>query len=241
MSASLDSAAPRLGSGAGFRKLSADPRRPRRQQPGRPRRFHRPQEVRRAGRVACRTASPREPRPRPSTSLSPPDAQGRHPHLPRMRPQRPRLADFGASGTSLDTSRANCGPPPPSTGYVRKGAPLTVTRGAAHALRRHPHAPSSSPPGAARRPHPGPDGRAGRPRRKTAPRCCGTATAAPRSPPCAKPDGSGSPTVNGRDLTPRDHQRTSPDGSGRQWNGAIRAAVRPPDGSRSQRRRSKPS
>ena len=138
---------------------------------------------------------------------------------------------FGASGAAPDKSPDVLRTPAPGTGAVRDGVPLTVRSGAAHALanggtraalelagstltaRRHPiHGPmdvlvARSQDGTAVLKH----------------RNGGAQIAALRK----TDDGKWVATVNGQDLQPRDHQRTSLMEAVGAWNGAIRSAVHP--------------
>src|SRR5580700_596901 len=114
--------------------------------------------------------------------------------------------DFGASGASLQTQPGDLRTPAPGTGSVRKGVPLTVKTGAAHALAGTRTAVELAT-GTARRPIHGPmdvlvargtDGSAVLRHRH------GGATIAS----LRKTDaGKWVATVNGQDLEPRDHQR----------------------------------
>jgi hypothetical protein len=135
---------------------------------------------------------------------------------------------FGASGASLDTQPGELRTPAPGTGAVRDGVPLTVRSGAAHALASTRSAVELAT-GTVRRPIHGPmdvlvkrgeDGTAVLRHRN------GGATIASLR---RTPEGKWLASVNGRDLTPRDHQRTALMEAVGTWNGAIRSAVRPQD------------
>jgi hypothetical protein len=125
VSASLDLAPPKLGSGARFRKLSAT--------------------------LAARGATDPDAlaafigrKRNGGTSLANPDLgiylaettkddQGKTLVCPECGHIAPS-GDFGASGTSVDSKPGILRTPAPSTGAVRDGVPLTVRGGAAHAL-----------------------------------------------------------------------------------------------------------
>jgi hypothetical protein len=134
---------------------------------------------------------------------------------------------FGASGASLQSAPGDLRTPAPGTGGVRKGVPLTVKSGAAHALANGTRGAVELATGTARRPIRGPmdvlasraeDGVAVLRHRN------GGATIAT----LRKTDGGKwVANVNGRDLEPRDHQRTALMEAVGQWNGSIRGAVRP--------------
>jgi hypothetical protein len=136
--------------------------------------------------------------------------------------------NFGASGAPLQSKPGDLRTPAPSTGSVRKGAVVNVKAGsAAHALaggtrtalelaagtltaRRHPiHGPADV--GVRREP-----GRAVLYHRHG-----GAEIAHLRK----TDDGRWVATVNGKDLAPRDHQRTALMEAVGTWNGAVRSAV----------------
>ena len=141
-------------------------------------------------------------------------------------------SEFGASGASQDRQPADLRTPAPGTGAVRDGVPLTVRGNAAHALangstraavelaragtltaRRHPiHGPmdvlvARSADGTAVLRH----------------RHGGATIASLRK----TEDGKWVASVGGRDLAPRDHQRTALMEAVGTWNGAISGAVHP--------------
>jgi hypothetical protein len=133
--------------------------------------------------------------------------------------------DFGASGTSTDSRPADLRTPAPSTGGVRDGVPLTVKTGAAHAL-SSTRAAVELATGTVRRPIHGPmdvlvkrepDGTALLRHRNG-----GAEIARLRR----TDEGKWVASVNGRDLAPRDHQRTALMEAVGQWNGAVTAATR---------------
>ena len=133
---------------------------------------------------------------------------------------------FGASGTPVQAKPGDLRTPAPGTGYVRKGVPLTVKGGAAHALAGTRTAVELAA-GTVRRPIHGPmDVLVARGQDGTAVlrhRHGGATIASLR-----KTDaGKWVATVNGQDLEPRDHQRTSLMEAVGAWNGAVRGAVRP--------------
>jgi len=133
--------------------------------------------------------------------------------------------DFGASGTSTDSKPADLRTPAPSTGGTREGVPLTVKTGAAHAL-SNTRAAVELATGTVRRPIHGPtdvlvkrepDGTA-----LLRHRHGGAEIARLRR----TDDGKWVASVNGRDLQPRDHQRTALMEAVGTWNGAVTAAVK---------------
>jgi len=134
--------------------------------------------------------------------------------------------DFGASGASLQASPGDLRTPAPGTAAVRKGVPLTVRGGAAHALASTRGAVELAT-GTVRYPIHGPmdvlvkrgsDGTAVLKHRH------GGATIAS----LRKNDaGQWLATVNGKDLEPRDHQRTALMEAVGTWNTGVRGAVRP--------------
>jgi hypothetical protein len=141
--------------------------------------------------------------------------------------------DFGASGASLQKSPGLLRTPAPSTAGTRKGVPLAVRGGkAAHALANGDTRAALELAGtltARRHAIRGPlDVLVARGQDGTAVlrhRHGGTEIAQIRK----EPDGRWVATVNGRDLAPRDHQRTALMEAVGTWNKAIQAAVRPQD------------
>lgn len=135
--------------------------------------------------------------------------------------------DFGASGTSLQKQPGELRTPAPSTSAVRGGVPLTVRSGAAHALANGTRGAVELATGTIRRPIKGPmdvlvrrggDGTAELRHRN------GGATIANLR---KTPEGKWVASVNGRDLEPRDHQRTALMEAVGTWNKAVSGAVRP--------------
>ena len=133
---------------------------------------------------------------------------------------------FGASGASLQSSPGVLRTPAPGTGAVRQGVPLTVRGGAAHALASTRGAVELAT-GTVRRPIHGPmdvlvkradDGSALLKHRQ------GGATIASLR---RNGDGKWVASVNGRDLEPRDHQRTALMEAVGTWNKAVSGAARP--------------
>ena len=138
---------------------------------------------------------------------------------------------FGASGASLNKSPETLRTPAPSTGSVRNGAATTVRSGnAAHALAGSTRSAVELAAGtltARRHPISGPmDVLVARGQDGTAVlrhRHGGTQIASLR-----KTDGGQwVATVNGKDLHPRDHQRTALMEAVGTWNKAIGSAIRP--------------
>jgi hypothetical protein len=137
---------------------------------------------------------------------------------------------FGANGASLDKSPDDLRTPAPGTGSVRDGVPLTVKGGSdPHALSNTRRAVELAAASTLTRRHPiqGPaDVLVARAQDGTAVlrhRHGGAEIAHLR-----KTDGGKwVATVNGRDLEPRDHQRTSLMEAVGAWNGAVRGAVHP--------------
>jgi hypothetical protein len=134
---------------------------------------------------------------------------------------------FGASGTALQAKPEDLRTPAPGTGGVRKGVPLTVKGGAAHALANGTRGAVELATGTVRRPIHGPmdvlvkrgsDGTAVLQHRNG-----GAQIASLRK----TEDGRWVASVNGRDLEPRDHQRTALMEAVGTWNKAIGGAVRP--------------
>ena len=136
---------------------------------------------------------------------------------------------FGASGASLDKSPGDLRTPAPSTAAVRDGVPLTVRTGAAHALAsgstRKAVELAAGTLTARRHPIQGPaDVLVARTTDGTAVlrhRHGGAEIAHLRK----TEAGQWVATVNGKDLQPRDHQRTALMEAVGQWNGAVRSAV----------------
>jgi hypothetical protein len=139
-------------------------------------------------------------------------------------------SEFGSGSPSGAPESASPGvlrTPAPGTGGVRKGVPLTVKGGAAHALAGSTRAAVELAAGTVRRPIHGPmdvlvkraaDGTAILRHRN------GGATIASLR---RTPEGKWLASVNGRDLEPRDHQRTALMEAVGTWNSAVKGAVRP--------------
>jgi hypothetical protein len=135
--------------------------------------------------------------------------------------------DFGASGASLQKQPPELRTPAPGTGAVRSGVPLTVKSNAAHALANGTRGAVELATGTIRRPIKGPmdvlvrraeDGTA-----ELRHRNGGATIASLRK----TPEGKWVASVNGRDLEPRDHQRTALMEAVGTWNKAVSGAVRP--------------
>ena len=226
MSASLDFAAPKLGSGARFKKLSATlatrgARNPDALAAYIGRKRYGSQGM---GRLS---AGKQLANPGRGIYLSETvkDDQGKTLTCPECGHIAP-AGDFGASGASLQSAPGDLRTPAPSTSAVREGVPLTVRGGAAHALASTRTAVELAT-GTLRRPIRGPmdvlvrrgtDGTA-----ELRHRHGGATIASLRR----TGDGKWVASVNGRDLEPRDHQRTALMEAVGQWNSAVRGAVRP--------------
>lgn len=136
--------------------------------------------------------------------------------------------DFGVSGTSVTAKPGELRTPAPSTGAVRQGVPLTVKGGAAHALASTRTAVELAT-GTVRRPIHGPMDvlvKRGQDRTAVLRHRHGGATIATLR---QNDDGKWVASVNGKDLEPRDHQRTALMEAVGQWNSAVRGAARPQD------------
>jgi hypothetical protein len=226
VSASLDFAAPKLGSGTRFKKLSATLAARGARDPdalaayiGR----------KRYGNTGMGRLSSGQHHANPDLGIylaeTEKDNQGQTLTCPECGHIAPS-GDFGASGTSLQSKPGDLRTPAPSTGGVRQGVPLTVRSGAAHALASTRTAVELAA-GTIRRPIHGPmdvlvrrgqDGTAVLRHRH------GGATIAS----LRKTDaGKWVASVNGRDLEPRDHQRTALMEAVGTWNKAVTGAVRP--------------
>jgi hypothetical protein len=135
--------------------------------------------------------------------------------------------DFGVSGASLQKQPGDLRTPAPSTAAARNGVPLTVRAGAAHALANGTRGAVELATGTVRRPIKGPMDvlvrRAGDGTAELRHRNGGATIASLRK----TEGGQWVANVNGRDLQPRDHQRTALMEAVGTWNGAIRSAVRP--------------
>jgi hypothetical protein len=216
VSASLDLAAPRNGSSARLRKLSSALAARGARDPGTL-----------AAYIAARRGGQNLANPDLGIYLSETvkDSQGQTLTCPECGHIAPSGA-FGTSGAALQSKPGLLRTPAPGTAGVRKGVPLTVRGGAAHALASTRTAVELAT-GTVRRPIHGPmdvlvkrgqDGTAELRHRQ------GGATIASLR---RTPEGKWLATVGGRDLQPRDHQRTALMEAVGQWNGSIRGAVRP--------------
>jgi hypothetical protein len=225
VSASLDLAAPKLGSGARFKKLS--------------------------GALAARGASNPDALaafigrkkfgPKKFGKLSAgkslanddlgiylaataKDEQGMTLSCPECDYSGP-ASSFGADGTDTEAKPAELRTPAPSTGGVRDGVPLTVKAGnGAHALANSTRTALELAAGTVRRPVQGPmdvlpsrqpDGSS-----VLRHRVGGAEIARLRK----TDDGKWVATVGGKDLQPRDHQRTALMEAVGTYNGAVRSA-----------------
>ena len=226
MPASLDLAAPKLGSGARNKKLSAHLAARGASNPdalaayiGR----------KRYGNAGMGKLSAGKTLANPDLGIylseTTTDNQGKTLTCPECGHVAPSGA-FGVSGASLQSSPGVLRTPAPGTGGVRKGVPLTVKGGAAHALASTRGAVELAT-GTVRRPIHGPmdvlvkrgdDGTAILRHRQ------GGATIASLR---RTDDGKWLATVNGKDLQPRDHQRTALMEAVGTWNSTVKGAVRP--------------
>ena len=238
MSASLDLAAPKLGSGARFKRLSSTLAARGARDPDALAAF-----IGRK-RYGAKDMGALSQHANPGVGIylgmdtTTRDSSGRTLRCPECGHSGP-AGDFGASGASLNSSPGDLRTPAPSTGGVRKGAVVSIGGGgAAHALANDR---SSGPAvnayrqavelatGTLRRPIHGPmdvivkradDGTAVLRHRQG-----GATIAAIRK----NEDGKWVATVNGRDLPARDHQRTSLMEAVGTWNTAVRGAVGTPE------------
>jgi hypothetical protein len=227
VSASLEFAAPKLGSGTRFRKLSATLAARGASDPDAlaafiGRKKYGPKGL---GRLS-RGKSLANDDLGIYLAVTAKDDQGKTLTCPECSYSGP-ANKFGASGASQETSSSDLRTPAPGTGGVRKGVPLTVKTGAAHALANGTRGAVELATGTVRRPIHGPmdvlvkradDGSALLKHRN------GGATIASLR---RTDGGKWVATVNGRDGYPRDHQRTALMEAVNTWNGAIKGAVRP--------------
>jgi hypothetical protein len=241
VSASLDLAAPKLGSGARFKKLSATLAARGASNPDALAAYIGRKRYGNAGMGRLSAGHKQLANPDLGIYLSETekDDQGQTLVCPECGHIAPS-GDFGASGTSVSAKPGVLRTPAPSTGGVRQGVPLTVRGGAAHALAND--ARSSGPAisayraavelatGTLRRPIHGPmdvlvkraeDGSALLKHRN------GGATIASLR---RNDAGKWVASVNGKDGEPRDHQRTALMEAVGTWNSAVRGAVRPQSG-----------
>jgi len=135
--------------------------------------------------------------------------------------------DFGASGTSLQTQPGELRTPAPSVAGTRNGAVVNISpRSASHALANTRSAVELAS-GTLRRPIHGPmDVLVNRGENGTAVlrhRHGGATIASLRK----TPEGKWVASVNGRDLQPRDHQRTALIEAVGTWNKAVSGSIRP--------------
>lgn len=228
MSASLDLAAPKLGSGARFRKLSATLAARGASDPDALAAFigRRKYGSKGLGRLSHGKSLANDDDLGIYLAVTAKDDQGKTLTCPECGHVAPS-GDFGASGASLQSSPQVLRTPAPGTGGVRKGVPLTVKGGAAHALANGTRGAVELATGTVRRPIHGPmdvlvkradDGTAVLRHRH------GGATIASLR---KTPEGKWLATVNGKELEPRDHQRTALMEAVGTWNKAVSGAVRP--------------
>lgn len=223
--ASLDFAAPKLGSGARFRKLSATLA---------ARGAHNPDAL--AAYIGRKKYGPKKFGGLSHShsnddlgiylAVTAKNNEGQTLTCPECGHVAP-AGNFGASGASQQTSPSDLRTPAPSTGGVRHGAAVSISSGsAAHALSNTRRAVELAS-GTLHRPIHGPmdvlvaradDGSAILRHRH------GGATIASLR---RTIDGKWIANINGRDLQPRDHQRTALIEAVGTWNGAVRAAARP--------------
>jgi hypothetical protein len=227
VSASLDLAAPKLGSGARFKKLSATLASRGASNPDALAAFIGRKKFGHAG-MGKLSAGKSLANPDLGIYLSETtkDNQGKTLTCPECNYSGPANR-FGASGASLDSKPADLRTPAPGTGGVRKGVPLTVKGGAAHALANGTRGAVELASGTIRRPIHGPmDVLVKRDQDGTAllrHRHGGAEIARLRR----TDGGKWVASVNGKDLEPRDHQRTALMEAVGTWNSAVKGAVRP--------------
>lgn len=228
MSASLDLAAPKLGSGARFKKLSATLAARGASDPDALAAFIGRRKFGNAGmgRLSHGKSLASDDDLGIYLAVTTKDDQGKTLTCPECSYSGPANR-FGASGASQETSSSDLRTPAPGTDGVRKGVPLTVKSNASHALANGTRGAVELATGTLRRPVQGPmdvlpvrqpDGSALLRHRN------GGATIASLR---KTPEGKWVATVNGRDLPPRDHQRTALMEAVGTYNGAVKAAVRP--------------
>jgi hypothetical protein len=227
VSASLDLAAPKLGSGARFRKLSATLAARGAGDPDALAAFI---GRKRYGNAGMGRLSAGKSLANPDLGIylseTTKDDQGKTLKCPECGHVGPS-GDFGVSGASLNSKPGDLRTPAPGTGAVRQGVPLAVRGGAAHALAGGTRTAVELATGTIRRPIHGPmdvlvkradDGSALLKHRH------GGATIASLR---RNDAGKWVASVNGRDLEPRDHQRTALMEAVGTWNKAVTGAVRP--------------
>jgi hypothetical protein len=223
--ASLDLAAPKLGSGARFKKLSSTLAARGASNPDALAAFI---GRRKYGAKGMGHLSAGKSLANPDLGIylaeTTRDSQGYTLRCPECGHVAPS-GDFGTSGASQEKSPAVLRTPAPGTGGVRNGTPLTVKGGGAHAL-SNTRAAVELATGTVRRPIHGPtdvlvkrepDGTA-----LLRHRHGGAEIARLRR----TDDGKWVASVNGKDLAPRDHQRTALMEAVGTWNGAVTAAVK---------------
>jgi hypothetical protein len=227
VSASTDLAAPKLGSGARFRKLSATLAARGASDPDALAAFIGRKKYGHAG-MGKLSAGKSLANPDLGIYLSETtkDDQGKTLVCPECNYSGPANR-FGASGASLQSAPGDLRTPAPGTGGVRKGVPLTVKGGAAHALANGTRGAVELATGTVRRPIHGPmDVLVKRDQDGTAllrHRHGGAEIARLRR----TDGGKWVASVNGKDLEPRDHQRTALMEAVGTWNSAVTGAVRP--------------
>ncbi len=228
MSASLDLAAPKLGSGARFKKLSSTLAKRGASNPdalaayiGRKR-----YGAKGMGRLSHGQSLANEDLGI-YLAVTTKDSQGKTLVCPECNYSGPANR-FGASGADAGGQDAELRTPAPGTGGVRQGVPLTVKAGAAHTLSSTRQAVELAT-GTLRRPIQGPmDVLVKREQDGTAllrHRNGGAEIARLRR----TDDGKWVATVAGKDLQPRDHQRTALMEAVGTWNGAITSAAKRQD------------
>jgi hypothetical protein len=229
--ATLDFAAPKLGSGARFRKLSAHLASRGARNPDALAAFI---GRRKYGSGGMGRLSHGQSLANPDLGIylgmdtTTKDDQGRTLTCPECG-HSGSAGSFGISGAPVQSSPGELRTPAPSTSGVRSGIPLTVRGGAAHALANGTRSAVELAAGTLlpRRPIHGPmDVLVARAEDGTAVlrhRNGGATIATLRK----TGDGKWVAAVNGKDLSPRDHQRTALMEAVGTWNGSITGAVRP--------------
>jgi hypothetical protein len=225
VSASLDLAAPKLGSGARFKKLSATLAKRGASNPDALAAYigRKKYGAAKFGKLSAGKSLANEDLGI-YLAVTAKDSQGKTLVCPECNYSGPANR-FGASGASQETAPADLRTPAPGTGAVRDGVPLTVKANSAHALSNTRHAVELAT-GTIRRPIQGPmDVLVKREEDGTAllrHRNGGAEIARLRR----TDDGKWVATVGGRELQPRDHQRTALMEAVGTWNGAITSAAK---------------
>lgn len=230
MSASLDLAAPKLGSGARFKKLSGALAARGAHDPDALAAYIGRKKFGGAGmaKLSAGKSLANDDYLAVLLAETAKDDQGRTLTCPECSYSGPANR-FGASGADVQAKPADLRTPAPGTGSVRDGVPLTVKAGASHALSNGARRAVELATGTLRRPVQGPmDVLVKREQDGTAllrHRNGGAEIARLRR----TGDGKWVATVGGKDLQPRDHQRTALMEAVGTWNGAVTSAAKRQD------------